>query len=113
MFFVVMALALVVSPVEAGNRHRGGNRIEIKNVCKTEVNQTNVSHIVNSVGVVTNTGGNSANNNTKGDVDITTGNATSTVTITNVTGGNYAVVSGCCCGGCGNVCSNPETPCQE
>lgn len=112
LMFVAFALAVVVSPVEAGNRSRRGNiDIEIKKVCKTEVNQTNVSNISNNVGVVLNTGGNKANGNT-GDATITTGDATSTVTITNTTGGNVAVVSGCCCGGCGNVCGDLEGSCQ-
>lgn len=109
--FTVLALALVVSPVEAGNR-RGGNRVEIKNVCKTEVNQTNVSSISNNVGIVLNTGGNSANGNTKGNVNVTTGTATATVTINNITGGNFANVSGCCCNGCSSTCDNSEVPCQ-
>jgi hypothetical protein len=116
--FVVVALfalTVVARPVEAGFRYRGGNRVEIKNVCKTEVNQTNVSTITNVVNAVSNTGGNSASFNTtkSGDVNVSAGNATTTVTISNTTGGNVAVVSGCCCGGCGNVCSDPGTPCQQ
>ena len=107
----LLALAVVVSPAEAGYRHRGGNSIEIKKVCKTEVTQTNVSTIVNNVGVVTNTGGNKANGNTGGNVNVTSGNATSTVTINNVSGGNFAVVSGC--GSCGSTCGDSETSCQE
>jgi hypothetical protein len=109
----LFVLAVAVHPVEAGLRPRRGNYVEIKNVCKTEVAQTNVSTITNVVNAVSNTGGNSANFNTikSGDVNVSTGNATTTVTITNTTGGNVALVSGCCCGGCG-TCGDQQTGCQ-
>lgn len=80
-----------------GNWQWGGNKC-----CGgTNVSQVNVSNISNTVVAASNTGGNESNKNwVKGSVSTTTGDATTTVSITNTTGGNVALVSGCCCDGC-------------
>ena len=112
---IIMFVAVSTQGAEAsGRRNRGGNSVDIKNICKTEVVQTNVSNINNAIYAEANTGENDANrNHTKGgDVKIKTGNATVTTTVTNTTGGNFAWVSGCCCQTCGS-CGNTHLPCVE
>src|SRR3990167_5333071 len=59
------------------------NRCRIKVVKKTTTVQINSARVKNSVGVVSNTGGNDANNNTGGNVTSNSGDSTVTVTINN------------------------------
>ncbi len=80
-----------------GNGADSKNKVKVKEVKKTNVIQTNATAVVNLVGVVQNTGGNKANKNTGGTVNITSGNATATVTNNTTTGGNVAVVDNCGC----------------
>lgn len=80
-----------------GNGADSKNKVKIKEVKKTNVIQTNAAAVVNLVGVVQNTGGNKANKNTGGSVNITSGNASATVSNTTTTGGNVAVVEDCGC----------------
>ena len=60
----------------------------------TWVTQTNRADIDNDVYADSNTGKNDANRNTGGDVEVLTGNATTTVDIVNQANGNSATVSG-------------------
>jgi hypothetical protein len=97
--FVTAALvAGVVAPAGAmaatnvtisGNGADSYNKVKVKNVKKTSVKQKNTANVSNTIGVNQNTGGNKANKNTGGDVTVTSGNATATVSVTNMTGGNY------------------------
>src|SRR3989344_9638661 len=64
----------------------------------TQVTQNNTANITNNANVSADTGKNDANKNTGGDVDITTGNATTTVGVSNTANSNVADVNGCCVG---------------
>lgn len=81
----------------SGNGADSKNKVKVKEVKKTNIIQTNATKVVNLVGVVQNTGGNKANKNTGGSVNITSGNATATVTNTTTTGGNVVVKDDCGC----------------
>lgn len=59
---------------------------------KLKVGQTNNAVQVNVVGVSQNTGGNQANSNTGGSVDVTSGDAAATVLIENVANSNTVVI---------------------
>ena len=64
----------------------------------TQVTQNNTANITNNVNVSADTGKNDANKNTGGDVDIATGNAKTTVGVSNTANANVADVNGCCVG---------------
>lgn len=64
---------------------------------KTKVTQTNNSTVVTNVGTLQNTGGNASGFNVGGGSTITTGNATSTVTVGVSGGTNTATVPSCGC----------------
>jgi hypothetical protein len=82
----------------SGNGAGSHNKVKVKNKNKTKVVQSNATAVVNLTGVFQNTGGNTANNNTGGgNVDVNSGNATSTVTNHTTTGGNVATVDPCGC----------------
>lgn len=81
----------------SGNGGGSTNVVVSKNKSKTILAQTNVSTFNNGVTTGTNTGHNHANNNTGGDVTLTSGNATTTTTITNVAGSNVSDPSVACC----------------
>lgn len=81
----------------SGNGYKSTNKVVVKNTKKTKVSQTNTSVVSNSVGVTQNTGGNKANGNTGGDVTVTSGEASATVSVTNTTGGNNLVWDNCGC----------------
>ncbi len=66
------------------------NRCRIKVVKKSATVQINAAKVKNSVGVVSNTGGNDANGNTGGNVNVDSGNSTVTVKITNTLNSNVA-----------------------
>src|SRR3989344_4946711 len=67
----------------SGNGAHSHNSCTIRINRRVKIRQSNSSTIRNRVWVDVDTGGNRANNNTGGDVTITTGEATSSVTITN------------------------------
>lgn len=99
-------LAGVIAPASAfaadtvtisGNGAGSTNKVTIKNKKKTKVDQYNGTAVLNLTGVFQNTGGNKANGNTGGTVDVNSGNSTSTVTNTTTTGSNSATVNGCGC----------------
>ncbi len=81
-----------------GNGAGSTNKIKVKNKNKTEVTQSNATAVINLTGVLQNTGGNTANNNTgNGNVTVNSGNATSTVTNTTTSSSNTANVDLCGC----------------
>lgn len=65
----------------------------------TTVSQSNAASVTNTVSVKSNTGNNSANRNTGGEVKVDTGDASAKVGITNVANSNVANVAGCCTNG--------------
>ena len=92
---ILFALALFASTTLAdtsctisGNGPRSRNRCRIRITRSRRLRQSNWSSIRNSVKVVSNTGGNDANSNTGGDVDVTSGDSTVVVIITNTVNQN-------------------------
>src|SRR5437899_953246 len=81
----------------SGNGADSTNRVSVNSTNTTTVTQTNSANISNRVSVVSNTGGNQANKNTGGDVSITTGDVSSSVTIKNLANVNFARVVSCGC----------------
>lgn len=105
-FVTAAFLAAVVLPTGAHaatvkvnkNGADSTNKVKIKSEKKSKVKQSNSTAVVNLVGVLQNTGGNSANKNTgDGGVSVNSGDATATVTNTTTTGGNVAHVNNCGC----------------
>lgn len=77
-----------------GNGTGSKNKIKTVNKNKTEVTQSNSTAVINLVGVLQNTGGNSANQNTgAGDVTVDSGDADATVTNTTTTGTNVLTIN--------------------
>lgn len=71
------------SCVIRNNGARSRNRCRIRITRTRRVTQRNWSWIGNSVVIIANTGGNDANDNTGGDVDVDSGDAIVVVSITN------------------------------
>jgi len=84
----------------SGNGAVSDNTINLNNTNSTTVNQNNTSTITNTVNTTSNTGNNTSNFNTGGDSTLQTGNATTSVDITNAANQNQANLSGC--GSCSN-----------
>ena len=66
------------------------NHCTIKTSKKTVRVQINNAKVKNSVTVISNTGGNKANGNTGGNVEVTSGDSSVNVTITNTVNSNSA-----------------------
>ena len=79
-----------------GNGALSDNTIVIVESDTSVVDQSNSAFIGNSVGVSGNSGGNTANGNTGGDVGIQTGGVGSTVLVDNKANKNVAETSECC-----------------
>lgn len=100
-----MMFNVVVLPVAAqgsinlsvtGNGVESDNEMVVKTNQNTEVTQTNESKVTNNIKATAQTGDNSTSRNTGGDmVKVSTGDASSDVTVTNALGSNEAVVD-CC-----------------
>jgi hypothetical protein len=80
-----------------GNGSHSDNEIDISGSKSTSIVQNNSSRIVNDVNVSNNTGGNSANDNTGGEVSIQTGDASSEVEIVNHGNSNVLDMGDCGC----------------
>jgi len=92
-------VALATLDVEiSGNGANSDNTANVTVQNQTQVQQNNTANITNNVDVSADTGKNDANKNTGGDVDITTGNATTTVGVSNTANSNVADVNECCVG---------------
>ena len=92
-------VALATLDVEiSGNGANSDNTTNVTVQNQTQVTQNNTANITNNVDVSADTGKNDANKNTGGDVDITTGNATTTVGVSNTANSNVADVNECCVG---------------
>jgi hypothetical protein len=72
------------------------NKIEVTTSNVTEVKQSNSTNVTNVITTVSNTGGNTANKNTGGDVTVDTGEANTTVKTTVTGNTNAATVNNCC-----------------
>ncbi|MEK7168459.1 MAG: hypothetical protein AAB778_00430 [Patescibacteria group bacterium] len=79
-----------------GNGANSDNTVVITNTKDCTVMQGNATLVLASVKASSNTGGNTANANTNGDVTVDTGTATSTASMI-VTGGDNTVTNSCCC----------------
>jgi len=82
-----------------GNGSHSDNLIDFSRDANLTLIQDNDTDISNDVNVHNNTGYNSADGNTWGDVTIETGDANSQVNIHNEAGKNVANIDGCCDGG--------------
>lgn len=82
-----------------GNGSRSDNNVDLDFDNRVRVDQDNDTDIDNDVTVENHTGFNRANDNTGGDVSISTGDAEANVDINNVAGFNFASVDSCGCVG--------------
>ena len=82
----------------SGNGSDSENEIEFQYEHEVEVTQENVANVLNNVKVEAETGGNEAEDNTGGDVEIQTGDAEVSVTVSNTLNSNFAHVDACCLG---------------
>lgn len=96
---VVPASALTIEVT--GNGVESDNDVIVKTEQTTSVEQSNNSNVTNNINATASTGNNSASRNTGGDVNVSTGNATSEVNVTNALGSNEAVVD--CCSAASDV----------
>src|SRR3990170_513335 len=89
--FAGVALATIDVEI-SGNGANSTNDANVAVSDNTQVTQNNTANITNNVNVSADTGKNDANKNTGGDVDITTGNASTTVGVSNTANANVADV---------------------
>lgn len=101
-FVSVLAAALLVAPqayatelLVTGNGAEAESEIKFSQTTTTALVQSNVADVNNSVKTESSTGGNSANDNTGGDVIIRTGDAKAYTTIENSLNQNFAELD-CC-----------------
>jgi hypothetical protein len=93
----VMPLAFADTTITvSGNGSSSTSYANVTNSSTTNVTQTNYADIDNNVSGSASTGGNSANGNTGGAVNVTTGDASVSNTVANSANQNYANVS-CAC----------------
>lgn len=78
----------------SGNGADSKNKVDLDLDNTTKVYQSNEADVRNNVKVDANTGGNKANKNTGGDVEIETGDADVTVDVTNAVNQNVATIGG-------------------
>ena len=79
------------------NGSHSTNTIVTNNNCSVNVEQKNKTYVGVNANVPASTGGNQANDNTGGDVTITTGDATASAQIAVGGSTNDAIVPDCCC----------------
>ncbi len=80
-----------------GNGSDSDNEIDLDLDNKTKVEQNNWADVLNDVNVKSETGDNDAEDNTGGEVEIETGDATADVTVDNLVNFNWADIDGCGC----------------
>lgn len=76
-----------------GNGADSTNKVKISNTNITKAVQKNTTTVTNVVSIGQTTGGNTANSNTGGSVDVTSGDANATVGITNTVGENSLTIN--------------------
>jgi spore coat protein C len=86
-----------------GNGTRSDNSVDFSKSSDLTLIQNNDTDIDNDVDIHNNTGHNSVDGNTWGDVDLQTGDAEANVSIRNEAGKNVANIDGCCDGGDTNI----------
>lgn len=91
------ALANDVNVSIVGNGEDSDNRISFDFDKCLNINQSSRTNILNTISVNSNTGNNRANDNSKGDVAIRTGDATSAAAVSNAVAGNVLDFGGCAC----------------
>lgn len=99
LFLASLAASSAFADVSAEISENGAgshNSIYIKHKSECSVYQKNKTEVLTEVESQANTGSNTANGNTGGNVTIDTGNATSTVTV-DVEGGSNNAINPCCC----------------
>lgn len=94
---VVAPMAFAADVTISGNGEGSHNTVTLSNSNTTSVSQSNVMSVSTTVNSSANTGGNQANENTGGDVTVTSGNASSTVGVSVTGGDNSATVTPCGC----------------
>ena len=85
------ATELIIS----GNGADSDNDVVVSQTNTTTVTQTNNTDVDNNINISTNTGGNTAEDNTGGDVFVKTGDADATVVVVNNLNSNVANVENC------------------
>jgi hypothetical protein len=96
MFFSMVSPAFAATTIEvSGNGASSENEVEVRNNNNTVVTQTNNAIVTNTVSSSASTGGNDANQNTGGDVLVSTGDAATATKISNMLNSNKASVD-CC-----------------
>lgn len=83
----------------SGNGSFATNGVSVSNNQNTTVTQANTATVTNAVTSTAKTGGNSANDNTNGDVVVKTGNAVNTTAVSTQANSNQATVNNCNCAG--------------
>jgi hypothetical protein len=86
-----------LSALITGNGSDSENEIELELENETELLQGNLANILNDVKVESETGENEAEDNTGGETEIETGDATADVTVDNMVNFNWADIDGCGC----------------
>lgn len=78
----------------SGNGSRSNNDVSVSQNHRIDVNQQNNADFNNDIRVNANTGGNRTNNNTGGDVFLGTGNADTSVSVSNMANMNHLSLGG-------------------
>ncbi|MEK7166577.1 MAG: hypothetical protein AAB874_07250 [Patescibacteria group bacterium] len=86
-----------ITIVVNGNGSNSDPNVNVASTNTTTVNQTNTANVKNDIDAKANTGDNSADDNTGGDINIDTGEAKALVEVSNKLNSNEAQVD---CGGC-------------
>jgi hypothetical protein len=108
LFSAIVAFALVAASVapayaetqvgNVGNGVDSSNTTSVNQTNSTTLTQQNSANITNNITVKSNSGGNSADRNTGGDITVDTGKAQTSVAIENVANRNAAQLDTCCQG---------------
>lgn len=101
-FSFVPRTALAEEVAVTGNGFDSSNEVTVLSNDQASVNQSNSADVSNSVNVDTNTGGNLASDNTRGDTQVTTGNASVSTSISN-TANISTITQNCCSQASGNI----------
>ena len=90
--------AFAATSVEIGdNGSKSDNKVEIENKHEVNIEQKNYLDVTLNINSTASTGGNKANGNTGGDVEVETGDATTETSVLILAGSNKAKLSDCGC----------------
>lgn len=96
---VMMFPSLVQADLDVNITDNGANSqtdVKVKTETKQELEQENKADVDNKVNLSANTGGNAANSNTNGKVNLKTGKVDAMVVFSNTVNLNSAIVTSCC-----------------